>query len=77
MEPEIEKKEPGQSAAPFETLQVQDICFQYENNKFGLKNVRLEIKKGEKVMTGKMVIEKNRRKRIWQDDAGKAPAPAL
>ena len=30
MEPEIEKKEPGQSAAPFETLQVQDICFQYE-----------------------------------------------
>ena len=49
MEPEIEKKEPGQSAAPFETLQVQDICFQYENNKFGLKNVRLEIKKGEKV----------------------------
>lgn len=49
MEPEIEKKEPGQSAAPFETLQVQDICFQYENNKFGLKNVRFEIKKGEKV----------------------------
>ena len=49
MEPEIEKKEPGQSAAPFETLQVQDICFQYENNKFELKNVRFEIKKGEKV----------------------------
>ena len=49
MEPEIEKKEPGQLAAPFETLQVQDICFQYENNKFGLKNVRFEIKKGEKV----------------------------
>ena len=48
MEPEIEKKEPGQSAAPFEMLQVQDICFQYENNKFGLKNVRFEIKKGEK-----------------------------
>lgn len=48
MEPEIEKKEPGQLAAPFETLQVQDICFQYENNKFGLKNVRFEIKKGKR-----------------------------
>ena len=51
LEPEIEKKEPGQSAAPFETLQVQDICFQYENNKFGLKKKPsgLKLKKEEKV----------------------------
>ena len=45
----MKRKNRDDAAAPFETLQVQDICFQYENNKFGLKNVRFEIKKGEKV----------------------------
>ena len=61
MEPEIEKKDKitlsqfalkeliRQTIFTVNDADKNKICFQYENNKFGLKNVRFEIKKGEKV----------------------------
>lgn len=47
--PEIESDKTAEKMEDFESLCIRKVSFQYENHAFGINNVDIDIKKGEKV----------------------------